>query len=272
MEQSRENMVFLHIEKAGGSTLHNILTNYYNPETILHLEYMSNGEMELSKVDCSKLKLVKGHITFEVMAKLANNWKCYSMLREPKERVISYYYYVKQKASHHHSTLIQENKWSLKEYILKSQNLQMDNGQVRYISGSHKPFGKIDGSDLDLAKFNIENHFLAVGLTERFDESLIILKNLLGWKRSPVYELANVNTNKKTIHEIDENDINAILEMNKFDLELYEFVKKRFGNDIGNDILKSDLIKLRRDTRIYNFKKNIKNVFSIQKKSNVSKL
>ena len=258
--------IFLHIEKAGGSTLHNILANFYNSSEVLHLEYMSNGERELKALDVSKLKLVKGHVVFGAHQYLGADWKYYSMLRNPIDRAISYYYYVRQKKSHHHSKLIAEKNWDMSTYIREAQNLQMDNGQLRYISGSDKPFGKVDESDLKLAISNIENHFLAVGLTERFDESLIVLYNLLGWHRYPVYEKANVNKNRQKEQNLSKDDMKLIEDMNYYDLKLYDYVKQRFGNEIPVKQLEKGMSGLSRATSIYKIKKNIKQVISPGKK------
>ncbi len=259
MKLVNHKLIFLHIEKAGGSTFHNILSNYYDRENILHLDYMSDGSNELLSTDLKKLTLVKGHNLFGIHKQLGNSFKYYSMMRNPEDRVISYYYYIRQKKSHHHSKLIIEKGWELEEYIKNAENLQMDNGQVRYISGSLKPFGEINREDLDLAKYNIENHFLTVGLTEKFDESMIILKLLMNWKKYPVYERANVNLKKENL--ISPSAKKTINDFNHFDRELYDFVTKRFGSEFSESSIKMELNRFSKAVRIYHLKKKITGIF-----------
>jgi len=197
MSNYNSPIIFLHIEKAGGSTLHNILANFYSNDTVLHLNYMSDGKAEIESVNQDQIPLIKGHIGYGVHKYIKKDFKYYTMMRNPVERVVSYYFYVKQKSIAPHFNLIKSSNWSIVDYIKKAENVQMDNGQIRYITGTNKAFGTINEKDLEQAKLLIEEHFISVGLTERFDESLILLKNKIGWKKYPVYERANVNRNKE---------------------------------------------------------------------------
>lgn len=265
MSRYSNKLIFLHIEKAGGSTLHHILSKYYDKKEVLHLDYMEEGQKEISQLDTSKLELIKGHNLFGTHHYLNDVFKYYSMLREPEERVKSYFYYVRQKEIHHHSKLIREKNWDLGSYILESKNLQMDNGQVRYISGSKKSFGEIDSSDLELAKENINQFFLTVGLTEKFDESMVILKNLLGWKEMPTYVKANVN--RKKADTISDEHKKIIIDFNKYDYELYAFVKQRFLEDSSKINMTEEMSRFQKAMKKFHFNKkyskdNIKRKFS----------
>jgi hypothetical protein len=112
---------------------------------------------------------------------------------------------------------------------------------------------------LDLAKYNIENHFLTVGLTEKFDESMIILKLLLNWKKYPVYEIANANLKKENL--ISPSAKKTINDFNQFDIELYDFVIKRFGNEFSQSRIKMELNRFNKAVRIYHLKKKITDIF-----------
>ena len=65
---------------------------------------------------------------------------------------------------------------------------------------------------------NIEQHFSFVGLHERYDESLIILKQLFGWG-VPYYKKKNVNASKKPTSTIDTATLQVINELNHEDLD-----------------------------------------------------
>ena len=52
------------------------------------------------------------------------------------------------------------------------------------------PFGSINEEHYEMAIKNLDNHFAVTGITERFNESILVLANELNWK-SPYYSIAN---------------------------------------------------------------------------------
>ena len=75
--------------------------------------------------------------------------------------------------------------------------------------------GELDASALALAKRNLDG-FIAVGLTERFDESLIMIRRALGW-RLPAYMSTNAALSGQP-GDPDDGAATAIRERNLFDL------------------------------------------------------
>ena len=65
-----------------------------------------------------------------------------------------------------------------------------------------------------------------VGLTERFDDSFILLRRALGW-RLPMYMSVNAARTSEGA-PVDEGAIAAIRKRNRFDLELYHFARGLF--------------------------------------------
>ena len=61
-----------------------------------------------------------------------------------------------------------------------------------------KKFGTLDHSDLDLAITNLEQSFATPGITELFDQSLLLMQETLGL-RSIQYLRVNESTIKKMI-------------------------------------------------------------------------
>ncbi len=112
--------------------------------------------------------------------------------------------------------------WSVEQFVW---NDRFNNWQTNRIAGDN---------DLDKAKYFLSNRFDFVGLTERYNESLIILKQLLGVESFQIqYSRANTSDKNKKLKNIDLirfNELpdeikNRIVENNKLDLELYDFVK-----------------------------------------------
>jgi hypothetical protein len=97
------------------------------------------------------------------------------------------------------------------------------NLQCSLIAGI-KSNGKCEERALDVAKENLAKSFSVVGLSERFEESLMLMAKTFGWK-IPFYENRKVS---KTRPQVDPTAIEMIREHNRLDLELYEFGRKLF--------------------------------------------
>ena len=105
------------------------------------------------------------------------------------------------------------------------------------------PFNEINEGHLEQAKENIRNHFILVGLTERYNESLLLLKNILSWK-TPIYSRANaVKRDKKTTQFYSQLK-NLIIEYNQIDFQLYDYVSVLFDEQIEkHPMIYDELVK-----------------------------
>jgi hypothetical protein len=74
----------------------------------------------------------------------------------------------------------------------------------------------------------MSRHFAVVGLTERFDESLILLKRTLGWQQWPFYVPANVTQKRPQRQHLDTKTTHLIRAANQLDLDLYHFAQAQF--------------------------------------------
>jgi hypothetical protein len=106
-----------------------------------------------------------------------------SMLRKPMSLVLSQYRFVLRTPGHRHHELVTSKGMSLEDYIRSGVSIEMDNSQTRAIAGDRAtPYGACTDAMLETAKRNLED-FAVVGLTERFDESLVLLGKRFGWTR-----------------------------------------------------------------------------------------
>jgi len=115
---------------------------------------------------------------------------------------------------------------SLADYVSSKLNPQLDNGQVRLLSGIAEdiPFGGCSSAMLHRAKENLRKHFTVIGLTERFDDSLHLMKECFGWKNIS-YQKANVTPDRPARTQIDAETLQLIESCNVFDRELYRFAQ-----------------------------------------------
>lgn len=234
-------VVFLHIPKAGGTTLHDILMDQY-PE-IRHLS--SNGFKTLDEIrgfsdeEKEGIGVIRGHMNFGVHELLSKPCVYFTMLRDPVERILSHYYYVARDPRHPLYDEYVSKKMGLKDFIVSIT--ENDNGQTRAFAGvadylalfrrAEVPFGNCGRDVLETAKENLES-FAVVGMTERFDETLILLKRILGWRQPPLYIKRNVTENRPLKEDISADVLDLIKKHNELDIELYRYATELLENQI----------------------------------------
>ncbi len=106
-------------------------------------------------------------------------------------------------------------------------SLEMDNSQTRAFAGdASTPFGGCTRAMLERAKVNLAS-FAVVGLTERFDDSLVLMQRAFDWHRIR-YVSVNIDPNRQRRDAPSEEDLVMVREQNALDLELYAWGAERF--------------------------------------------
>jgi hypothetical protein len=77
----------------------------------------------------------------------------------------------------------------------------------------------------------MENNLAVVGLTERFDESLIMIRRVLGWS-TPFYYKHNEST-RPPKDSFSADTLAQLSQYNQYDLRLYEIGKKVFERQLS---------------------------------------
>ena len=137
-----QNLIFLHLPKNGGNTLHGILNRLYPKEQTFSIKVIDNTKLNipqfkaLSEIEREEIKLLKGHMTFGLHEYLKGPSKYITFLRKPEDRIISFYHYAKSRPQHRLYKSITENNWSLQDFVAASQEGDIHNAQIRWISGS----------------------------------------------------------------------------------------------------------------------------------------
>ena len=221
-------ILFLHIPKTAGTTVHHILNNQYrslpsfsisHPDQITHFENKSKEER-------SRIKVLKGHFAFGAHAYYSEPTTYFTFLREPIKRSISSFNYLKSNRVFPFEK--SEEQYSLKDLLKSGHKKNFDNCHVRFLAGAtNLGYGEVNEETYQLALSNFENYFDTFGICERFDESLICLKQNLNWSM-PFYVKANVSEKQSYLSIFDEETYQLLNHYNKFDLLLYEHASKKF--------------------------------------------
>jgi hypothetical protein len=226
-------LIYIHLPKAGGSTLQEVIVRQYaggrsfrfTGDSARYAEFLALRPEARREFD-----LLLGHVQFGLHHHLPDPATYITMLRDPVERVISHYHFVRARPEHYLHESLRRRKFSLREWAAEAP-LVIDNYQLRWLISTpvaRIPPRGVTRSTLEEAKWNLEHGFEVIGLLERFDESLACLGNAFGWQNLEALERRNVNAVRPPMEEIDPEAIAVIRDLNRFDLELYEFASALF--------------------------------------------
>jgi hypothetical protein len=213
MKQTKEELLlFLHIQKTAGSTLRTFIKNQYDEDEI----WFGSSLDKLKEYDPNKLKCVGGHFPYGIHQNFNRPFSYFTMLRDPVDRVLSYYYFIKNRPNRgkHERTAGMD----IKDFMKTLEN-QTVNFQTKRLSGG-KP-------NLEKAKQHLSQDFSFVGLTERFEESLFLMKKEYNWQ-NPEYKNRNITKQRAAKSELPKDVISFIEERNDMDIEIYRFAIKLF--------------------------------------------
>jgi hypothetical protein len=225
-------LIFLHLPKTAGSTLTTVLRWQYRrlrPEQIMRFDTQGRGfdDIGLLPIDHrAQLKVLMGHFPYGVHDHLPNACRYVTIVREPVQRVVSTYRYVLSAPSHPLHETLASSAMSLDEYVSSGiHRFQAENALTRQLAGRDEE-GDLTVHDLEVAERNLRS-FLVVGLTEAFDESLILFKRILGWGM-PFYFSRNVSGKGPRPERGSDTALDLIRERNGLDLEIYRLAGSLF--------------------------------------------
>ena len=229
-------LIFLHIPKTGGQTLSEILDKVYAPEKIYTIDYADparalEGFRNLPSEKRAGYSLIRGHAAFGLHKILSRPARYITFLRDPVERAASLYAHILR--DHGHYLHEQVRIMSFLEFATSSLTAEMDNGQARLLTGFNtSPSGQRPPDLEERAIAALREHFIFVGLTERYDESLLLLAKRLGWRRLPGCRPLNVNPNPILATSLLSEELAKIEAFNSIDRQVYRYARDNFEKAI----------------------------------------
>ena len=240
-----EALIFLHIPKTAGTTLNRIIEWQYNPLSIFTLDpYRIRATAErfktLSEERRRRIRVVRGHLYYGLHEFLPQGATYITLLREPVARFLSSYYFILRRPLHPLHRKLKRERLGVEDYLRLIPHRH--NFQCSLIAGVENT-ATGDERLLDIAKENLIKSFSVVGICERFEESLMLMAKTFRWE-VPFYENRKISKNRSPV---DRSSIEMIRENNRLDLELYEFAKKLFDENLGKNekVVREGLVTLR---------------------------
>jgi hypothetical protein len=216
-------VIFMHVPKTAGTTLHQIMARQYAPEAtyVIDGRRVDDSVSELRNLpddQRQRLRCIRGHMRFGLHTLTDRPTTYVAMLRNPVDRLVSLYRYVCRTKQHYMHEEVTKRGLSLRAFVESELSEVLENGQTRPLAGAER--GHTPPNMLALAKAHVAEHFAVVGLTERFDESLLLMKDELGWA-DVSYERRNTASRPTSSDELDPETRQVILQRNDLDAELY---------------------------------------------------
>ncbi len=241
MRSDDPTIIFVHIPRTAGMTLTHILQRIYPRQRSYSFP---SADVEgaifafrmLPVEERRRFRLVSGHIMFGIHDAVPRPFTYITMLRDPLDRLISLYFYIIETPTHRLHEGLCSTGMRFEDFVRSGITLETDNWQTRAISGVRQDFGCCSEAMLRQAKQNLVEWFSVYGVTERFDETLVLLRRALAWQwRSLYHTPENATRGRPKRNDVARPWIEAVERQNPLDLELYAFARRRLDRLFDED-------------------------------------
>lgn len=232
-----QRSIFTHIPKvAGTSIMHQLVRANFSPDEIKQFR----GVPDLLSSRGEDWRVLVGHTPYGVGSFAGSNLRYFVMLRDPIRRALSHYHFIRRPTENpdtpernpeqkqvYRSTPLEDifGVNAKRRYRLFSTWL-VDNMQTRYVAGwTHYWRAPESSSLLRAAKRNLETNYAAIGLQERFDESLARMADQLGWQVGPPQERHKATP---AFGPPGDEAMRVLQANHQLDAELYDFAQRLF--------------------------------------------
>ncbi len=230
-------LIFLHIPKTAGTTLAGILRDQHLTHATLHADGYSRlaGLTPQQRRDA---RLLLGHLPFGGHQYFSQPATYITLLRDPVERVLSHYCHVLRELQGGdpscHPWAWEGPDLALSDYLRLGFG-ERDNWQTRMLAGAAATDADVcNRAAFEQAKRNLTARFAVAGLTERFEETVVLLQRRFGWGL-PYYVKENVGANRLDRTQVPEDVMGVIQRQNEWDQELYAFAAARFEEQCARE-------------------------------------
>lgn len=224
-------IAFLHIHKTGGTTLKAAMTRVFGGSRVLNISTANHANNTrdvrafLADPD-PHIAVVTGHFWIGALVPAPGPHRRITMLRHPVDRLLSlYYYFLKRQEMGRWQEFAGMENPTLQEAIRAA----VPDRQVKALSRGMPP-RESTREDLETAKRHLAESFAAFGLQERFNESLVLFAQSLGWERLPLYRRYKRSRRPR---EVPPGIPELVAELNPLDMELYAYAEALFAERIA---------------------------------------
>lgn len=232
-------LAFVHISKTAGTTITQVLRNSFGPRhcDVRLWPYEQHSDRVASAKDLQRLSLVywrlasiAGHkiVAYSDLQDACSDLRIFTFCREPLARMAS-----------HYQSLVKKRPMA-DDFFKWIKSGEFWNWQTQTLAGCQ---------DAEMAIEILSKKIGFVGLTEHFNESLLMFRRWCGLEEIDIhYSSFNVATDSSIKHRLltDPASRAALMDANREDLKLYNFVVQElypqqqtsYGPELGFDVIR----------------------------------
>jgi len=230
--KNQKNILFDHLPKCGGTTVIMYIGSQLKKEERFEIIGTETNKSipyfkSLPQKERFRYKFVYGHYAGKLTDFVHPQTFCFTIFREPVDRIISHYFYVKREKQHYLYNFVTENDIQLKDYASAEISDELENWYVTYFSGL--PIDEVKknpSAAVDIAYNKIKETYDLWGFQDDIQAVAYQLRQKTGLKEPFVNTFHNKTTQRAKKDEIDKETIQHIRNANLLDLELYNKLKK----------------------------------------------
>jgi hypothetical protein len=249
-------VVFLHVPKTAGSTLRWIIQRQYPAERTVLIEGQRFHDFQAQSDDTrGRVLCLFGHMPFGVHRFLPQGVRYITMLRHPVEWTLSFHSYMERNPQL--PGLEGGRGLDVDGFVDFLRRSNITDIQTRMISGQMRisnlpPFDPLSEDALQCAQRNLRTDFECVGVVERFDESLLIMKRKFGW-RNVYYRPLNVSEGRPVRSKLPRATLERILACNSRDVELHNEACRLLSQstEVAGESFQAELRRFARINALY---------------------
>ncbi|MGJ3254661.1 MAG: hypothetical protein ACFE0J_26540 [Elainellaceae cyanobacterium] len=233
-----EQLCFIRVQKTGSSTLTSIVDSKFHVDRIWSPPPYKLPLPSTPPADLESYDLFRGHFGYDIRNFLPKKPIYITMLRHPIQRVISLYKFYSRRPDHPDSSMASKvaTSSSIEDFVrspIPQVRARTSNCQAHQIASGFWDDNLTDlltmpdADLLALAKEHLDQ-FAFVGLTERFNESILLLSYVFGWYPGLEYQSLRVSSSGSHLSEINPDLVALISDYNSVDLQLYDYAQTWF--------------------------------------------
>jgi hypothetical protein len=209
-------IISVHVPKCAGTSFRHVLAELYGSRLWLNYGTIFNREQFRADLVAPEVQCIHGHFFADAFDGLCAQRRLITWVRHPVDRVVSNYYHFLRSPDMRDSCcrILHERRLSLREFAALDW---MRNEATRYLA--HKMVGE----------------FAFVGIAERFEESLRIFGDEIGWLGTLEAPCVNTNPDRTTPnYDLSTEDYDYILGLNTSDFAWYSEALLRLDSRVAD--------------------------------------